>query len=263
LASSGRAIGILGCVVLSLGLFATNANAVPMEYGFSWIDEGPDGNPQAADKIDNQLKVVVSDAGTTVIEGVTYGQALFTFFNLGPIASSITKISFDDGTLLGISTLFEDLDEPGVVDFKVTDKGNTGLPAGNNLPVPFEPTKEFNTIAESPGLNKDGVDIDEQLGVLFVLKLNEDNGLPLKFDDVIAAIESGFNLNSGDDPTGTLRIGLHVQSIGTDGSSDSFIMSGEYQANAEVPLPAALPLLGGALGFLALVGWRRRIVAVT
>jgi hypothetical protein len=61
------------------------------------------------------------------------------------------------------------------------------------------------------------------------------------FADVIS------DLNSGD-----LRIGLHVQAIGTDGESDSFITGGVTR----VPEAGTLLLLGA--GLLGLWAVRRR-----
>jgi hypothetical protein len=53
--------------------------------------------------------------------------------------------------------------------------------------------------------------------------------------------------------SGSLRIGLHVQAIGTTGGSESFINNPN-----PVPEPATLGLVGAGL---LLLGWRKRKIS--
>ena len=96
--------------------------------------------------------------------------------------------------------------------------------------------------------NKDGIDPGESLGILF----NLINGTT--FARLVDAIATGLGLGAGDDPTGTLRIGIHVGGIGSDGTSDSFVNT------ALVPIPAGLILLLTACAGLAGFGRRAKKV---
>src|SRR5262245_8799427 len=96
-----QVIKALGLVSLSaaVGLSAGDAGAVL--FGFEKIDGN--GNPDVA----SQLFVDVTDSGSNTVT--------FKFTNNVGIASSITDIYFDDGTLLGIATVTNG--PLGLVDF--------------------------------------------------------------------------------------------------------------------------------------------------
>jgi hypothetical protein len=164
-----------------------------------------------------QLRVEVTDAGSN--------QVLFTFVNLGPLASVIEAVYFDDGTLLGIAQV--NVSNVGNVVFS---QGGSppDLPGGNSLSPAFEVSAGFLADADSPSPQK-GVGPNEQLGILF-------NLLPgVDFGDTIAA------LNGGDH----LRIGVHVQSF-AGGGSESFV-NDPNTPQAVVPEPSSILLLGSAL----------------
>jgi hypothetical protein len=204
-------------------------------YGFDKLSSN-----SSAD-VSGQLFLDVTDSGG--------GQALFTFRNDGPTASFVNEIYFDDGTLLGIASLDESggTVAGGGVDYEDAT-GNVSPPnaPGANLFDPdFVATQAFSVEAESPGSNKDGIDPGEWLGILFSLQGGT------TFADLINAIAAGLALGPNDDPLGTLRIALHVQGQGTDGESDLYGLTA-------IPLPAALPLFGAALGGLGLLSWRRK-----
>jgi hypothetical protein len=203
--------------ILVPAILASNANAY--YYGFEQITDN--GNTPVA----SQLLVNVTAEDTN--------QVLFSFFNQGPVDSSITDVYFDDGSLLGISSLIDSDDgvggDPGV-DFSL-DASPGDLPGGN--PIGFEVTAGF--LADSdPAIPQNGINPDEWLGILFDLQS------VASFDDVISQL--------GD---GRLRIGLHVQSIGTNDGSESFVNN-----MTAIPIPSAVWLLGA--GMVGLVGIRRK-----
>jgi hypothetical protein len=84
-------------IVLAFTLFCVTANAGPT-YSFTHIVEPGDGATELADGAigEAQLFVELTDLGS---------QVEFTFTNIGPDASSITDVYFDDGTLLGIAEI--------------------------------------------------------------------------------------------------------------------------------------------------------------
>lgn len=156
-------------------------------------------------------------------------KAVFTFRNVGPQASSICDIYFDDGPILGIASV----DNGSGVDFE-QEATPRDLPGGNALSPPFETTKDFSA-QSTPPVQPNGVNPGESVAITFDLE----NGAT--FDDVLDALQDG-----------TLRIGIHVQGF-ADGDSESFVNSpGPLQ---RVPEPVSA--MAGLLGVAALL-WRRR-----
>ena len=171
-----------------------------------------------------QLTVEVTDLGG--------GQVLFDFMNSGPSDSSITDVYFDDGSLLGISSLIDADDgvggDPGV-DFTGMGANPPNLPSANDASPPFVATAGF--LADSdPPAQPNGVNPGEMLGIIFDLQIGS------TFADVLAELENG-----------DLRIGIHVQGFGT-GGSESFV-------NDPIPEPGTVLLLG--LGLAGLAARRR------
>jgi len=148
------------------------------------------------------------------------GQVDFTFYNISSIQSSLARIYFDNGSLLGISYLENG---PGTV-FSEVYPGPGNLPGGEM--IGFYADKEFSIGSESPppenGVNPPPP--DEWVKITFTL------------------VESGTlggvieELN-----TGELRVGVHIIDL-PDGSSESAI---------NIPEPTTLVLLG--LGALVLL----------
>jgi len=205
---------ILVTIVLVVGAFCAAANA-SVTYSFACIT---DTNPINAAIGEAQMFVDVSDPGGN--------QVLFWFRNIGPEASSITDVYYDDGGLLGIASI--DNSCPGVSFSQPAIPAN--LPGWNLASPKFYTTEDFSADSDTPVM-PNGVNPDEWLGITFNLQTGQD------FGDVIA------NLDSGD-----LRIGIHVQGFAL-GSSESFING------PVIPAPGAILLSSIGVG---LVGWLRR-----
>ena len=198
-------------------------------YGFTPVSFN---SGAAANVVAAQLSLDVTQLGS---------YALFSFVNDGPVTSTITGTYFDDGAGV-LDSLLKPVNGPGV-NFRLG-----GTPA--NLPapqVPFHFRADFWATANAPkGLGKKGVDNTEEIvTVPFMLESGEN------FADVLTALDAGLA-----DPTstgGTLRVGIHVQSIDTCGQSDAFIL---------VPVHAALPraVILGLLG-LSVAGLMMRRLA--
>jgi hypothetical protein len=208
-----KLMGVAAAAALS-GVIATKAEAVT--YGFDQLTT-------------NTNTTVASQLFVDVLAGAA-GQVVFTFTNLVGVASSISEIYFDDGTLLGIASI--DPSGPGV-DFS---QGATPpkLPGGNTATPPFVTTQGFLASSDNPQVANGINTSSEWLAITFNLIGGQ------TFANTIAALASG-----------DLRIGLHV--TGLAGSSDSFIND-----PSPVPIPPALLLFGGALAGLGVIAKRRR-----
>lgn len=196
-------------MLLSLTLVAATGQAETLT--FSCISGNNSGNCAIGQQ---QLSVEVSDPGNN--------QALFTIYNLGPDASSVEGVYFDDGTLLGISYLI-DMDEgiggdPGV-DFTAGSAAPPNLPGGNSINPAFVTTAGF--LADSdPPTQHNGINPGESLGIAFDLQTG-----------------SNFDFLINDLRTAQLRIGLHVIGFGS-GGSESFVNN--TLTTVAIPTPLAL-----------------------
>lgn len=198
------------------------------------------------------LRVIVSD------EGVGANQVKFTFLNVATANSNltpvITDIYFQDGTLLGIAQI---IDQPGgkrgyLTDYReIEDAGSqqsTNFPGGNSINPAFDPTVGINFFGLTPdgSPSKLGIGVGETLGVVFNLL----NGLD--FEDVRSALNTPPPSTS-DRPS--LRIGMHVQSIGSGDLSGSYInVPPGGTPPPPPPPPPAVPLPATVWAGLALMG---------
>ena len=212
---------ILLTIVLTLSMFCLGAEAtvVYSVYSFKQIAEKGDGPIELANGAtgEEQLFVTVAD--------FCPGKVLFTFTNRGPYPSSITGVYFDDGALLGISSI--DNSCQGVLFSRDATPHN--LPGGQNLLPPFETTDGFSADSDPP-TQPNGVNPNEWLGITF--DLEPDNA----YENVIN------NLN-----TTQLRIGIQVQGFAC-GGSESFV---------NVPEPATISILSVGFSIASLLRKRR------
>jgi len=170
--------------------------------------------------LSGQLSVDVTTSGSDVS---------FKFFNDVGIASSITDIYFDDGALLGISAIN---DSGAGVSFHFPDHPEV-LPGGNNISPAFVTTTSFSAGSNPPTM-PEGVNTSlEWVEIIFSLQTGK------TFNDVISNLKDGG-----------LRIGLHVQAIGPDSGSDSYVDT------VQVPEPGILILLGIAMSAIGMASWR-------
>jgi hypothetical protein len=207
--------------ILAFFLFCASVEAGPT-YSFIHIVESGDGPTQLADGAigEGQLFLEVDDPNPSD------GQIDFIFTNIGPEASSITDVYFDDGNLLSIASI---TNTPNLVQFSQL-ASPSNLPGGNNLSPPFVNTAGF-SVDSDPPTQLLGVNPGEFLGITFDLQAG---GV---LDDIINELASG-----------ALRIGIHVQGYDS-GGSESFVN------NEVIPAPGAILLGSIGVGF---VGWLRR-----
>lgn len=151
----------------------------------------------------------------------------FTFYNISSIPSSLARIYFDDGLLLGITSI---INSPGT-SFSEVFPGAGNVPGAGLLDPPFEANREFSIGAEAPPPDN-GVNPPP---------LNE--WVQIKFD-----LDPGGTLEGviGELNSGVLRVAIHIINL-PDGSSESAIA---------VPEPATMALL--ALGAAMLLRIRKR-----
>jgi len=190
-------------------------------YLFKHIVEPGDGPAQLANGAigEAQMFVTVGDAGLS--------QVLFSFTNIGPYASSLTGVYFDDDGVLSAITSIDNSD-PSVSFSQYAKPAN--LKGANQLSPPYMTTPGFSADSDSPVV-PNGVNPGESLGIIF----------GLQDDKIFSNVLSSLN-------DGSLRIGINVQGF-RNGGSESFVNNGV------IPAPGALILV--AIG-TALVGWLRR-----
>jgi hypothetical protein len=192
----------------ALALSAGAAHGVMVNF-FQVSNNGPED-------VSGQLLLDVTDFGGGVIS--------FDLSNAGPVDSVITLFHIqDDGAL------FDDvvavIDGAGV-DFAEDTPPVGNLPEGNGAGF----TSDWGAGATPPPAHN-GVNEGEELELRLSLAPGK------TFADVLASLQSG-----------DLRAGLHVQSIGEEGASESYI------SNPPIPTPGTIAI--GALAGIA--GFRRR-----
>ena len=188
-----------------------------------------DNNSGLCSELAPQLKVEVTSVGNFVD---------FTFTNAIGIASSITDIYFDaDGFLTDIKIQSESTG----VDFALGTEPPQP-PGANQAMPPFEVTHSLIAGATAPP-SQNGINSASEF---LTVRFKRDG---VSFDQIIAALEAGPNTASG------IRIAAHVQGIGPNGASDTFICCGGGE-NVSAPEPAIMALFG--IGLFAVAARARR-----
>jgi len=203
-------------VFLVVSLAVSSANA-----GFVRFAAITNNHPDNASIGEAQLFAEMADPGGN--------QVLFTFFNSGPSAATVSEVYFDDGTLLGLAVI----DNSGGVSF-ARNARPANLPAANNVDPPFHSTAGFSAEA-LPAAPQNGINPDDFLGILFDLQVG------MTYDNVITDLQ-----------TGNLRIGLHVVDFDV-GTSESLV-----NIPPLVPEPTTdLLLFSLMMSAVFALGWQR------
>jgi hypothetical protein len=213
---------LLVCVLLAV---ARTATADTLTLGFYGITHNNAANESIGEA---QLSVDVSNEDVNG-KALDDWEVAFIFRNVGPQASSITDVYFDDGTLLGISSI---LGSGGVAFNRLAKPGE--LPGAQNLVPAFVTTAGFSADSDKP-VQWNGVNPGEWLQIIFDLQSQQ------TYQDTVDAL---LHPTAKSD----LRIGIHVQGFAS-GSSESFVN--------EVPAPSSMVALV-SMGLVGLFHLRRR-----
>ncbi|MEP6489399.1 PEP-CTERM sorting domain-containing protein [Microcoleus vaginatus] len=208
-------LNLVKSILAVAGVAAVSAvSAAPASaIGFSFSNIA--GGDTYGDAYQSNFRFDVIDQGTSV---------LFNIFNDGNKNSAdmfISKVLFDDNNFLS-----------NVVATNVNNKGDVSFTGGastDQLPqggTGF--TTDYAFTRNTPG-NKLAVQGGEMLGLSFTGK----------YDNVVSALNSG-----------ALKVGLHVQGIGSKAEySDSYISSISTSNTEATPEPLTMLAAGAAVGF--------------
>ena len=196
---------------------------------------------------DTSGMAVADGEASLMVEIIDIGgnQVRFTFTNDSD-TGSLTDVYFDDGALLGISSIGSSAGVSFSRDAKPPD-----LPGGNLADPDFQTTEGFLADSDSPVPQNGVQDSDvtnEWLSIDFHLKGGK------TYDDVLAALL----LPEGGE---WLRIGLHVQGYSCGGEetcSESFINNVPV---SPVPEAQSHAMILAGIGMLALAARRRQVSA--
>lgn len=195
---------------------------------------------------DTSGMAVTDGEANLMVEIIDIGnnQVRFTFTNDSDIGS-LTDVYFDDGALLGISSI----NSSAGVSFSGGSASPPSLPGGNLANPGFQTTAGFLADSDNP-VTKNGVQNSDLSGEWLTIDFRLKSGKT--YNDVLAALL----LPQGGE---WLRIGLHVQgySCGSGTCSESFINNVPLSPVPEAQSPAMI--LAG-LGMLALAVRRRKLI---
>lgn len=220
-------LGMLALVVpgAAMALTIDEFNAAYSNFNFGVLSQGGVSDDDLA-ALDFDL--VLETDGTYVT---------MTFSNVSSVESVIAQIYLHDSgeALLGSPTILSPMVN-NELKFVVGSGSPTNLPGGNDPGVNFAANTALSVYASSPA-PKNGIGQTESLVLQYTL-LTDITTLSDALQD------------------GTLRFGMHVQSIGDDGNSLSFVGTPDElppppPPQDPVPEPATLVLLCMGTSFLA------------
>ena len=215
--------------------YLASSPAQALQFNFNNITHNNAVNESIGER---QLLVDVTDSFGK--EDLVSNNVLFKFSNVGPFASSMTQIYFDNSTVLkNMGTI---VDSGAGVDFAAA-AGKMNLPGGNT--VNFSP--DF-AIKSTGAVSQNGVNPGEWVSVFFNLSTNK-------------TLKDVFN----DLKSGSLRVGMHVQAF-SNGGSEAFVNNNTPVVTTTLPPvakkvsePGITLVLGIIAGKLVL---RRRTKAI-
>lgn len=226
-----QALLALALAIPGLGFSASAFAAASTFYSFVGVGDPAASSANVATGMAS-LAVEVIDLGFSSQHNAN--QIAFTFTNNS--SSSLTDVYFDDGTLLGISSI----SDSGVdVDFSQLAKP-ANLSGGEYLNPDFITTAGFSADSNPPA-SRNGVSSGEWLTITFDLQSGTD------YQSVIDALALPNHGGTGD-----LRIGLRVQSF-VDGGGESFV-----NVSAPVPETKTYAMMLAGLGLVGFTVLRRR-----
>ncbi|MFE4106721.1 PEP-CTERM sorting domain-containing protein [Almyronema epifaneia] len=227
LSSLALATGLMGSVVSAAPAQATSTTRSIPAFGFGCVSNNNASNCEAGS---NQFQVKLTEHSPT--------QVMFKFFNIGPAASSITRIYFEDTGFKTLGSVAQIVNSAGV-NFSTNYPGNANMPAGNTIDFKTTSSVGATSPVQPKGVNNDPDITDsspsEFVGIVF---------------NVLPGFNDSFNAVVTDLQRGTLRVGLHAQGF-SNGGSESFV-------NGAVPEPITTVGSGIALGFGALLNQKRK-----
>jgi hypothetical protein len=188
------------------------SSALPVTYTFDNITNTIADNAAIGEA---QLSMTVDEIDNDVS---------FTFNNVGPAASSITDIFFDDDVPL---LTFKAFQYSGAGVSFVPGNPDANLPGGNNPAFAFSSDYSYDPESKG-GVAKNGVNQGEWLKILFTGDLNK--------------VQAALNDKS-------MQVGIHVQAFSINDGSESFINN----PPTSVPEPSSVSMM--LLGFSMLGGF--------
>ncbi len=189
-----------------------------------------------------QLGLTVYDAAMANGEfglALSGNEVLFAYTNAVGIASSIAEVYIDDGTVVSLLQVENSLG--GFTDFAGGSASPGNLPGWDLLDPPFAADEGSSADVDS-GSPINGVD---QTADILGVSYGTSGGL--------AGITSAIL-------DGSLRVGLHIRSIGIAGGGDSYLNTGGPTVVhvTVVPEPSSLILFATTAACLVGFGWRRK-----